>query len=60
MFDVGGRRVATLLDGSLAPGSSRVRWRLDGAGGVPLASGVYLARLTLPGGVRVARLVVAR
>jgi len=60
VFDVSGRRVATPLEGSLAPGSSRVRWRLGGSGGVPLASGVYLARLTLPGGVRVARLVVTR
>jgi hypothetical protein len=37
-----------------------VRWSFDGPGGATVASGLYLARLTLPGGVRLARLVVTR
>jgi hypothetical protein len=60
VFDVAGRRVATPLDGVLARGSNRVRWSFDGPGGATVASGLYLARLTLPGGVRLARLVVTR
>ena len=41
VFDVAGRRVATLADGPHAAGEHRVTWNADG-----LASGPYVARLT--------------
>jgi len=41
VFDVIGRRVATLLDKALQPGEYEVRWDATGA-----ASGVYFYRLT--------------
>ncbi len=46
IFDVSGRRVATLVDGPLPAGEHSVRWSgLTGAGsGVP--SGIYYSRLT--------------
>ena len=59
VFDVRGRRVATVLDRELVAGSWEAAW--DGrAGGSAAAPGVYFLRLTAPG-VRASRiLVVAR
>jgi outer membrane protein assembly factor BamB len=60
LFDLRGRRVATLHTGPAGPGRTEVVW--DGAGrwNLPLPAGIYLARLRLddrPGGVaRVVRL----
>ncbi len=44
VFNILGQCVATLLSGSVSPGTHRVRWK---AGGFP--SGVYLVRLKVPG-----------
>jgi subtilisin-like proprotein convertase family protein len=45
IFDILGRKVATLIDGNLIAGSHTIIW--DGkSGGKPTASGVYFARLT--------------
>jgi len=49
VFDVRGRRVATLVDGVLSPGSHTVHWDGRGAGGRSLASGVYFVRLAVGG-----------
>jgi hypothetical protein len=47
LFDVGGRRVATLLDEALPAGRYQRRWSgLDDAGH-PVASGVYFYRLEI-------------
>ncbi len=45
LFDVAGRRVATLFDGVAAAGAHRVTWEGRSADGAPVADGVYMARL---------------
>jgi subtilisin family serine protease len=45
-YDVAGRRVATLVDEVRPAGTQRVRWSATASDGHPLASGVYLLRLT--------------
>jgi hypothetical protein len=54
VFDVAGRRIATLASGSLAAGPHHVSWTADGV------AGVCFLRLSALGGVRVAKLVVTR
>ena len=57
IYDLGGRRVATLADG-VEPAGTHVReWSARGAGGTRVAPGVYLARLDAAG-VRRTRAVV--
>jgi hypothetical protein len=48
VFDVGGRRVASLLSGSLGSGRHAATWNGRGVDGSPAASGVYFVRLTTP------------
>ena len=45
VFDLAGRRVATLLRGRVEAGVRRVSWSGLGDDGVPLSSGTYFARL---------------
>ncbi len=45
IYDVRGRRVATLVDGPLPPGTHRVVWNGTTSDGVPLGSGAYIVRL---------------
>jgi aminopeptidase N len=45
IYDVLGRRVATIVDGTLDAGSLTVRWEGKDDSGTPAASGVYFARL---------------
>ncbi|MBM4118112.1 T9SS type A sorting domain-containing protein [bacterium] len=45
VFDVNGRAVATLIDGTLPAGWQRVTWDGRDAQGTPVAAGVYLYRL---------------
>lgn len=60
-FDAAGRRVATLLDGELAPGRHQATWSGLHTNGVPLGSGLYFVRLTAPGIAPASvRLVVVR
>lgn len=42
VFDVAGRRLATLVDGNLAGGRHSVRWSGRDDTGSPVASGIYL------------------
>ena len=60
IFDLAGRRVATVLDREIEHGFQRVAWSGRDASGMPVASGVYRYRLTI--GAREARgsLIVAR
>jgi immune inhibitor A len=44
VYDVLGRRVITLLDGAVAPGTQRLTWNGENEHGQPVASGVYFAR----------------
>lgn len=60
VYDVSGRRVATLVDGSLGTGLRQIAWNGRGQAG-PLPSGVYFVRLTV-GGVpsQVRKVLLAR
>lgn len=59
VFDVRGRRVATLLDRDLTAGSWEAAW--DGReNGAPAAPGVYYIELALPGGTQSRAVVMAR
>ena len=60
IFDVRGRRVATLLDGERVAGPHRATWSGRDERGDPVASGVYIARLTQAGLSRVRKIVLAR
>ncbi|MGH7743052.1 MAG: FlgD immunoglobulin-like domain containing protein, partial [Candidatus Eiseniibacteriota bacterium] len=55
LFDVQGRRVATLARGLLAHGSHEYQWDGRGRDGRPAGAGVYLVRLITPAAVRVVR-----
>jgi hypothetical protein len=46
VYDLAGRLVATPVDGSLDEGRSLMRWNLRGADGTPVASGLYIVRVT--------------
>ena len=57
IYNVLGQPVRTLLDESRAAGSYQVKWDARDEGGVLLSTGVYIARLTYPGGVQTQRLL---
>jgi trimeric autotransporter adhesin len=50
VFDVAGRRVATLLERQLPPGEHVVEWAGINRSGFPVGSGVYFYRVTTAGG----------
>ncbi|MCD4827831.1 MAG: peptidylprolyl isomerase [Candidatus Cloacimonetes bacterium] len=55
VFNVRGRRVATLLDEHMPAGTHSVTWTAEG-----LASGVYFARLNTPAGVKTTKLLLMK
>jgi flagellar hook assembly protein FlgD len=58
VHDVTGRRVAMLLDASLAAGAQSVRWDARDDDGQRVAAGLYLVRLEHGASVTAAKLVV--
>jgi hypothetical protein len=60
IFDVSGRLVAELLDDPVAEGEHAAFWKGRDAAGCPVASGLYLCRLTFRGEVRSTRLLLLR
>jgi hypothetical protein len=60
VYDMSGRRVATLASGASAAGEREVVWNLTDDGGAAVPPGVYIYRLQGPGGTAARRLVVAR
>jgi sugar lactone lactonase YvrE len=60
IFDVSGRRIATLEDGVAAAGTHRFEWSARHDDGRPVAAGVYFARLASERGASAVRLVVVR
>ena len=60
LFDVNGRRVATLLDGRRPAGGGSVSFTGRAEDGRPLDSGIYLVCATSAGERAVQKLVVAR
>ncbi|HET6349132.1 MAG TPA: FlgD immunoglobulin-like domain containing protein [Candidatus Krumholzibacteria bacterium] len=60
VFDVAGRRVATLLDGVRPAGTGDVRWAGRDARGLRVAAGVYFVRVQAVGETRTQRIVLVR
>lgn len=60
VFDVLGRRLATLIDGELPSGPTRLSWDGRNANGASVGPGVYFARLTCAAGRSVVRLPLVR
>jgi len=60
IYDVSGRRVRTLVVGSLAPGRHALRWDGRDASGQEVASGVYFLRLAAGRDVVTSRLTLVR
>lgn len=60
IFDIAGRMVAEVTSGSLPEGQHELVW--DGmSNGIPVPVGLYVARITVPGGpTAVERIVIAR
>lgn len=58
IFDLGGRRVATLANGRLGAGPHSLRWNAQDDGGRRVPAGLYFARFTTPGLARVQRVVL--
>jgi hypothetical protein len=48
VYDVGGRRVATIAEGHMEPGTHHISWDARDADGNDLASGVYFYRIITP------------
>ncbi|MBD3369087.1 T9SS type A sorting domain-containing protein [Candidatus Fermentibacteria bacterium] len=46
VYDLAGRLVAMPVDGSLDEGRKQLRWNLRGTDGTPVASGLYIVRVT--------------
>lgn len=60
IFDLGGRRVATLASGVQEAGHHLLHWDATDASGIHLGAGIYFVRFHTPGLERTARLVVLR
>ncbi len=60
LFDIGGRRVATLVDDALPAGAHDRVWDGRDASGRAVGAGLYLARLTSEGTSVVQRVMLAR
>jgi hypothetical protein len=60
VFDIAGRRVATVADAVMDPGRHEALWLLQGVDGSPASSGVYLVRFRSGSYESVKRVVVAR
>jgi YVTN family beta-propeller protein len=60
IFDVEGRRVATLVNGESPAGEFEVRWQGRSDGGAEARAGVYFARLETAAGQRIAKFVLAQ
>jgi hypothetical protein len=60
VFDTGGRRVATLIDGIIGGGAQSARWTGTNAAGGAVKSGVYLCRLEAAGLAETRKLLLFR
>ncbi len=60
VFDLAGRKVASLIDGAMEPGRHSVAWTALDADGRGLASGVYFARLTVGEDVDTAKMIMLK
>lgn len=58
IYDLTGRRVATIVSGSLGPGRYHLAWNAVSESGPRVPGGLYFARFVTPGMQRVSRLIV--
>jgi hypothetical protein len=58
VYDLGGRRVATLAAGELGSGPHSLRWNAQDEGGNRVPAGLYFVRFTTPGLARTYRLAL--
>jgi hypothetical protein len=57
IYNVLGQPVRTLVDKSQAAGTYQIRWDVLDQRGVSLSTGIYIARLSYPGGMQTRRLL---
>jgi 3',5'-cyclic AMP phosphodiesterase CpdA len=57
-FDLGGRRVTTLLEGSMSAGEHDAAWDGRDAAGAPVRPAIYLVRLTAGASVQTRRVAI--
>jgi hypothetical protein len=60
IYDLQGRRVASLLEGTLSPGPKVLRWDGRGLSGTRVGAGIYLVRFVSDGLAVVRRIVVVK
>ena len=60
VYDVRGRRVATLVDRQMPPGTHELRWNGRSSIGQPLASGIYFYRIEAGDFVQTRRMTLVR
>lgn len=60
VFDLAGRKIATLADGPSDPGQSEAAWDLTGSDGSRVASGIYFVRLEAGGESVTGKIVVVK
>jgi hypothetical protein len=58
VYDMAGRLVARIFEGSLRPGTGQWVWPVENTRGAPVAAGVYLVRLTTAEGVQTRKVVL--
>jgi hypothetical protein len=58
VYDLGGRRVARLVDGEMGQGHHSLRWNAQNDEGSPVPAGLYFVRFATPGLTRVSRLAI--
>jgi hypothetical protein len=60
VYDLAGRRVAEIVNGSLGPGRHSYSWNGRAVEGMPVAAGVYVLRLETSDGVVTRKVAVLR
>ena len=60
VYDILGRRVATLVDDRQRPGLHSFTWNGTGGSGRPLASGIYFGRLQVDGQIETRKMTILR
>lgn len=60
IYDIKGAYIHTLTDGRHAAGTHFYHWKGQDDRGIPVASGIYLVRLTAPSGVQIQRVTLLR
>jgi hypothetical protein len=60
VFDLGGRRVATLADATFGAGQHSVEWNGRSESGEPAASGIYFVRMAAPSGSQLQKVTLVK